>query len=244
MLKEAIEKICELATPKTYTVGDRTFYDAGRGLTEVRPEVILTPEKKLTSLDALVTLVKTEALKLQQSPLYIQADSFDHVSCFTQPGDEKHEFLRTRLYQVGMTDVPGFREGFMGYEQAMITLRCAFQDNTDLQYLINLLSRIDVSAAVTTTDNGLSQQVETQNGIALKDYENVRPVVNLKPYRTFQEVDQPETAFLCRINDKCQIGLFEADGGMWKLKARENVKDFLAKQLQTEVDAKQVYITL
>jgi hypothetical protein len=244
MLKEAIEKIVELAHPKTYEIGGRTFYDDGSTLTEYRPKVILPGETKLTSLDALVTMVKTEALKTQKPPLYIQVDRFNHVSCFTQPADEAHEFFRTALYSVDAIDVPGFRTGFMSHEQAMIALRCDFQTSDDLAYLLNLLSRIDVSGGVTSSDNGVTQQVETQKGIALKEYENIRPTVNLKPYRTFQEVDQPETAFLCRVNDKCEIGLFEADGGMWKLQARENVKDFLKQQLTDEVTNAQVYITL
>jgi len=244
MLKEAIQEIERISRPKTYEIGGRTFYDVGTSLREYRPEVIRPEKKVLTSLDALVTLIKTEALKAQKPPLYIQVDRFDHVLCFTQTGDEAHEFLRNFLYSVDAIDVPGFQEGFMDHETAMIALRCKFQQTDDLDYLLNLLSTIDISAGTTTKDNGATQTVQVKQGIAFKEYQDIKPIVDLKPYRTFQEVDQPESAFLCRVNDKCEIGLFEADGGMWRLQARENVKAFLAEQLSDEVQNDKVYITL
>lgn len=67
--------------------------------------------------------------------------------------------------------------------------------------------------------------------------------VYVKPYRTFQEVDQPESPFLIRVSER-GISFTEADGGMWKLKARETIKAFLEERLQQEVSEGSVVIAL
>lgn len=46
------------------------------------------------------------------------------------------------------------------------------------------------------------------------------------------------------MDEEGNIGLFEADGGMWKLKARQTVKAFLEEQLAEEVAGNGVYIAL
>lgn len=49
--------------------------------------------------------------------------------------------------------------------------------------------------------------------------------------------------FLIRVNER-GITFTEADGGMWKLKARQTVKAFLEEQLAEEVASNNVYIAL
>ncbi len=54
---------------------------------------------------------------------------------------------------------------------------------------------------------------------------------------------RPESIFLIRVNER-GISFTEADGGMWKLKARQIVKTFLEEQLAEEVTRNGVYIAL
>ena len=46
------------------------------------------------------------------------------------------------------------------------------------------------------------------------------------------EVEQPESEFLLRIREDGAIGLFEADGGMWKVKAKETIRAYFEEQLK------------
>ena len=106
-----------------------------------------------------------------------------------------------------------------------------------------MLSDICCGAKVIYNDNGIATTVTTQKGVALQSNEQIRPIITLKPYRTFQEVEQPESIFLIRVNER-GITFTEADGGMWKLKARQTVKAFLEEQLAEEVAGNGVYIAL
>ena len=106
-----------------------------------------------------------------------------------------------------------------------------------------MLSDICCGAKVIYNDNGIATTVTTQKGVALQSNEQIRPIITLKPYRTFQEVEQPESIFLIRINER-GISFIEADGGMWKLRARETIKSYLGWKLKDEIENGSVVIAL
>ena len=58
--------------------------------------------------------------------------------------------------------------------------------------------------------------------------------MKLKPYRTFTEVEQPESDFIFRMKDMGSVccALFEADGGAWRNVAMHNIKAYLQEQLK------------
>ena len=108
---------------------------------------------------------------------------------------------RDSLYEA-TCDVPGFQEGFREQEKAIIELRSKFMPGEGVDYLLDLLSRINKENGVTTRDNGVSQEVEARQGISLKALVQVKPRISMRPYRTFLEVEQPESEFM----DRCQQG--------------------------------------
>ena len=80
-------------------------------------------------------------------------------------------------------------------------------------------------------------------GSSLQQNTTIKPLVRLRPYRTFQEVEQPEGLFLIRIDER-GISFIEADGGMWKLKARETIKAYLEEHLAQEIENGSVIVML
>ena len=243
MLKAAIEKIVSLSTPQIYNVGNNTF--ASDDLVQVRPELDLPHCIELNSLDALVKLVKNDATAWvsEEMPLFITVPSYEKVSCFTAI-DSSVRNHRMYFYDVRATDVPGWNsETKLAFEQAAIALQTRFQDTQDRAYTLRLCSQITSGGKVTYNDNGVATSVVTQKGVALQGAETIKPLVKLKPYRTFQEVDQPEGLFLIRIDER-GISFIEADGGMWKLAARKTIKAYLEHELAGLVEAGKVTIAL
>lgn len=243
MLKEFIEHIQQTTKPIVQEIEGRTFCITSEGnYAEIRPTIDHPDTLPLHSLDALVKLIKTEAVAICKT-LYITIPDHMTVDCFAQPNADER-FFRQFFYQAKATDVPGWeaRTQF-SFDEAMIALRTRFQKTVDTDYTLKLLSEITTGAKVTFNDNGVATTVVTQKGIALQGNETIRPIVSLKPYRTFQEVEQPVSEFLIRINDR-GINFIEADGGMWKLNARENVKAFLEDKLSDEITQGSVVIAL
>ena len=112
------------------------------------------------------------------------------------------------------------------------------------EYLLGLLSRMSEQSKVDTLDNGVTQTVETVQGVALKTSENIKPRVALAPFRTFLEVAQPESEFLLRVNENGDVGLFEADGGVWKLEAKQNICEYFQKRLSDLIDNNRVIVMM
>lgn len=63
----------------------------------------------------------------------------------------------------------------------------------------------------------------------------VKPRVALRPFRTFLEVEQPESEFLLRLDDDGNVGLLEADGGMWQQTAKASITAYFEDKLAQEV---------
>lgn len=243
MLKEFIEHIQKTTQPQILTVERSTFAVTADGdANEMLPTLFHPDTLSLNSLDALVKLVKTEASEMD-TPLYITIPDHMTVRCFGQPSADERYF-RQVYYEAHATDVPGWGEkNTLGFEEAQIALRTRFQETQDTLYAMKLLSDITCGAKITYNDNGVATSVVTRKGIDLQANESIRPIVKLRPYRTFQEVEQPESIFLIRISER-GISFIEADGGMWKLSARETIKKFLEERLQQEVSEGSVVIAL
>ena len=243
MLKAAIEKLLEISKPRTFEVEGETFIaDNNGGCKQVRTEMDRITPIDLNSLDALVAFVKTEACE-RYDKVYITIPNHKTVNCFTHPFEcLRNE--RTYLYTADATDVPGWGDKVtLPFEEAMIALRTRFQATADTEYALKLLSDITTGSKVTYNDNGVATSVVTKRGIDLQSNAAIRPIISLRPYRTFQEVEQPASQFLIRINER-GISFVEADGGMWKLDARKTIKAYLENALATEITDEKVTIVL
>ena len=244
MLKEFIEHIQKTTQPLITTVNGSTFRITDDGnVKEILPTIFHPDTLDLNSLDALVTMVRTEASEMD-APLYIAVPDCKTVRCFGQSRDYDERCFRQIYYEAHATDVPGWEaKTALGFEEAQIALRTRFQETPDTLYAMKLVSDISLGAKVIYNDNGIATSVTTQKGVALQTNEQIRPLVKLRPYRTFQEVEQPESIFLIRVNDR-GISFIEADGGMWRLTARQTIKKYLEGRLEQEVSEGSVHVVL
>ena len=238
MLKAAIEKIVELAKPAVIQVEGKTFSNID--FSEVKPERPTPARIEFNTLEGIVKMVLKEALTKFPGTLFVRITEYNTVDVFTAYDSE---MKRDWIYRA-TSDVPGFKEGFRDREDMIIRLRSLFLQTPDVQYLLDLLSKMTDQENVTMEDNGVTQVVEAKKGIALKQQIQIKPRVSLTPFRTFLEVEQPESSFLLRISGDGRIGLFEADGGVWKLDAKRRIKKHLMEELQVPVESEKVVITM
>lgn len=192
----------------------------------------------LTGLDSICKMVRNEAEHVGLQ-IFIQVKDYKSVTVFTALDADED---RLYLYKC-IADTPAVTtDRFMAYEKAIIELRSLYIPNKGTEHLLQLLSSISNESKVTSSDNGVTQQVEARSGIALNSMVKVEPRVSLQPFRTFVEVAQPESEFLLRINERGEIGFFPADGGVWKLEATRNVAAYFEEKLQDLIDAGTVVV--
>ena len=235
MLAKMIDKIVSLKETKTFEIGGQTYADSQ--LTRIPPHVDRPECIEVSGLDGICKLIRTELAKLD-TVVMVQAKAHNAVEVMTTYlGD----FSRNMLYKA-KADAPGLRTGFRGREVALIELRSLFIPNEGTAYLLDLLSRMTDENSVTTRDNGVTQQVEAKQGVSLNMLVDIKPRVQLQPFRTFLEIAQPESEFLIRVDPQEGIGFFEADGGIWKLEAKKNIADYFLKNMGDLIDAGKVVV--
>lgn len=131
---------------------------------------------------------------------------------------------------------PQFRFGyFYDTESFIILLQSCFVQNEDALRIFKLVGNIKDSVIRTYGDDGITQSVTAKVGIAQVEEVPVPNPVKLAPYRTFVEVEQPESKFVFRMRkgeDGPEAALFEADGGAWKIEAMQRIKIFLEEKLE------------
>lgn len=217
--KEFIEKIEDMTGPKVIETDHGAFSDKQLHRIEDR----LLDTIKLSSLNGLVTMMKQE-MDNYDKPLFVRVVSPEQVDVL---GTVRYDMQRERPY-VAYAKFNSFEfDSYMSIENMIINLKSRFAPTEDRDYLVQLLGNI--------TDQ---QSATVKSGIQLVGEQRIKPIVTLKPYRTFLEVEQPESDFLIRLKDG-RAALFEADGGAWEREAVKNVADKLRELL---ADVQNVHI--
>lgn len=234
-LKATLQYIVDLAAPKIFEIGETTY--STEKLSPVEEPVYYPERLTVHSLDAIVKLLRAElddyitGDNSAPLPLFVRIDGPRQVSVFSRMDDR---CKRDYLYVAECND-SDFREGWRNQQEAIIELRSRFLPTDDTAYLLDLISRINTEEGVKSEDNGVSQTVVAKKGVTLQQTELVKPRVSLRPFRCFREVVQPESEFILRLDEDGRVGLFEADGGIWKMEAKDNIFGYFASTLAEEI---------
>jgi hypothetical protein len=233
MLKEAFQYLVSLKENKTYEIDGITYSDHDLHLIEA--PVYRRSTMEFGSLDAIVKMVRTELTEINDLigiPIFIHVEDHKNVSVFTRTDIQEKRLFP---YKAVCNDT-AFSEGWRKQQNAIIELRSRFIPTPDTEYLIGLISRINNESGIQSNDNGVSQTVTVRSGVSLMASETIKPRICLKPFRTFREVPQPESEFILRLDDDGSIGLFEADGGVWKMEAKDNIMAYFNDELSDEIE--------
>lgn len=236
-LKEALQYLVSLKDNKTYEINGETYSD--HDLHRIAPHVDRPDEVMVNGLDSVVKLVKNELDILEDTlPVYIRVVDPNAVRVFTSLDAYMG---RDKLYACAC-DAPTFKPGWYDQEETIILLKSIFIPNEGTEYLLDLLSRISKEDSVTSEDNGVSQTVSARQGVSLKQYEAVKPRIKLAPFRTFMEVEQPESEFILRLDNEGRVGILEADGGRWKMDAKRNIARYFEEALSEQISSGHVVV--
>ena len=239
-LKDAIDRIVGLAAPAQVEFGDKLYSDRTLTLVDQEPSRPFT--FCVSTLDGLVRIIKAECV---MQALRIKVEGPREVTVYSPYIEVAgREYERYAPYKA-CTDVPPVTAGApMDQGRAIIELQTLYGSTPDRDYLLDLISRIDITAGITSSDNGVTQEAVSRTGVVLKEQVTIKPIVQLQPYRTFLEVEQPVSDFLLRVDKEGRIALYEADGGAWKLEAKRRIAAWLTDALAKEVEQGRVVIVI
>lgn len=228
MIKKALEYIVGLNAPHFNEIAGETYSDKELNRISYNPKA---RSIEMTTLTSLVEYIKANVDSMYDK-MIVHVVSPTEVSLYSQLDDE-----RIREYMVSVeAQIPEFSYGrYMGHESFLIALQSKFIDNNDRALLLRFAGTVENGTVAKYGDDGVSQKATIKTGIASKGEAVVPNPVKLRPFRTFVEVEQPESAFIFRMrqdeNSGVECAIFEADGGAWKNAAMKNIKEYLQFEL-------------
>jgi len=228
MIKEALEYIVGLREAKLVEVYSDTYSD--KPLQRIDPYFPMANSLKVSTLTGFIDYIKSETDEMAEK-MIVEVVSPTHVSLFScLNGNREREYLIEAC-----AGLPSFRYGsFIDQEAFCICLQSKFVRTKDRDLLLKFAGTVEAGTVAQYGDDGVSQKATIKTGIASKGDAIIPNPVLLKPYRTFLEVDQPESAFIFRMKECGGINcaIFEADGGAWEMEAMQNVKEYLQDELK------------
>lgn len=235
MIKAALEYLkAELGQPTFKEAGSRTY--SSRPLYHF-PDAKEPAAITVNTLTGLRDYIKRD-LDAKCSDAFIHVEGHNKVSLVTGLfGEFEHQ--RSTLIEAVTSGTLEQNFGFGAFwpiPEFIIGLQAYFAETKDRETILQLVSSIKAGQSQQYLDNGYSQEVAAKRGTSsLIENTKVPNPVTLKPYRTFLEVEQPESSFVFRLRPGTegqppQCGLFEASGGAWKLDAILKVKQWLEAQ--------------
>ena len=231
-IKDALSYAVELAGKENKIIRSETgkeYFDSNEyNLQELNPRKY-APILELQTLKSLVDYLKSDNDFISARKLVVVVDSFHRVSVYDQVDFENGK--RPQLVSVKAT-VPVIPfSNWRDQEEFNIMLQSMFINDADRNLVLDFASHLKIEKGAEAQDNGVTQTVTVRDGVASLAQAKTPNPVTLRPYRTFNEVEQPASRFVFRVNKSANLALFEADGGKWKLDAVKNISDYLKTEL-------------
>ena len=189
---------------------------------------------ELNFLDSLVTYIKenTDCLRPDYD-LIIEIESPTKLALHTEMGGDFNQRFTPIRCTAPVNPFPW--DKFIDPDNFIIMAQSRFVETEDLAKVRQIVGNVKTEEVLNFSDDGISQQVTAKSGIARVENVAVPPRVKLAPYRTFIEIDQPESEFVFRARKADGLpnfALFEADGGAWRIEAMKRIKAYLEEQLE------------
>ncbi len=183
----------------------------------------------VSTLTGLVDFIKANIDELE-GKLLIQVKSPDEVALYSPLNIDRDREKYVSAEAILPNNV--VYERFLDTERFNIMLQSAFVDAYDKKVLLKYTGLVQDDAVKSIGDNGISQAVTIKTGVASLGQAEVPNPVTLAPFRTFPEIEQPESKFIFRMKEGPSAALFEADGGAWRNKAILSIKEYLKEALK------------
>lgn len=229
MIREALQYIVGLSDANVKEIGGQTYSDKELHRISHNPKAAKITMSTLTSL---VEYLKSGADPMAEK-MFVHIQGPTEVRLVSQLDGER---IRETLVNVEC-DVPDFHYGcYMDHEEFLIALQAKFMPGDDRDLILKFAGTVENGTIAQYGDDGITQKATVKTGIASKGDAIVPNPVKLRPYRTFMEVEQPESAFVFRMKESDRGGImcaiFEADGGAWRNAAMRNIKEYLKYELE------------
>ena len=229
MIKEALQYIVGLGKAEEHIINGTCYSD--KPLHRIDTYYPKADAIEMHTLTSLVDYIKSEVDEMPPR-MIVEVKSPTEVELYSQldPNRDRESLV------VASARVPGFEfDRFVEHEKFCINLQSKFIPSDDRELILKFAGTVEAGSVSEYGDDGVTQKATIKTGLASKGDAIVPNPVCLRPYRTFLEVEQPESAFVFRMKQdsygSVMCAIFEADGGAWKMDATQAIKEYLQREL-------------
>lgn len=181
------------------------------------------------TLGALVEYVRAnkDGLELEKCVLHVASPTEVRLRG-PLTGERRQRFTYASASAIDLTG--DFLNKYHGQDTFIVSMQTRFTGGHNRGEVLGLIGRLKDEQSIESEDDGVTQHVTAKQGVHIARQVQVPNPVTLAPFRTFREVEQPASPFLLRVrkgDNGPGIGLFEADGGAWRLAAVQAVAEWL-----------------
>lgn len=245
-IKDALEYAVDLSSGQEviHKIENHVFYDSNKAnLRNLFPAKYADP-LEVNSLSGLVQyLLSKFDQELSDDPdeLLVHVKSPTKVVVYSQLNAER----KRESLIAAQAELQNYPYGqFLDQERFVINIKSLFDRTDDAEAILRFSSAIKIENSADVKDNGVTQTATVRTGAKTVAEGEVPSPAVLRPFRTFLEVEQPESQFVFRINERGNCALFEADGGLWKYHAKESIHEYLKTELEELIDQEKITIIL
>ncbi|HEY6108671.1 MAG TPA: hypothetical protein VIV56_07190 [Gemmatimonadales bacterium] len=237
--------LADLKQPATFDVQGKHALALPPGWTVKTPDGLerkrqTVPSMSFNTLTGLKDYLAHNVDELEVAKLMLHVTTESHVGLVSRLAAQYDAGIFSRDYFAAARVEPVLPKDMWGYympsELAIIRLQTLFEPTPDRERLLQLLAGVSDNMVRQANDDGLAQEVVVRRGVTSAKRELVPNPNRLKPYRTFLEVEQPESPFLIRLRpcdgEPPEVALFECDGGRWKIEAAARVQAWLRANIE------------
>jgi len=238
MIREAIDRILALGKPEIIDIGeglDARKFSTGviHAIKAPMPETL-----EIQSLQGLVDYIGFQKIEASTHALFVHAhDKVALRSVILHPESQRDCQIIAKLDSITQQ----FGQN-MSTESFIVWLQSRFCASPERDKVMKLVGNITAGAEVQVQDDGVTQRATVRAGVTRQEQVDCPNPVNLRPFATFNEVEQPERPFILRIktagkDEPVMAALHEADGGAWQVTARANIAAWLRGKVDIPVIA-------
>jgi len=230
IIVNAINKLLELANPISLDLGGRQY--TSKGIVPVKEPVPAT--LTIHTLSGFADYITKNIDVLKDTPMFVHVES--PVSVSLKGNFVKNSFCERPEFLTANFEPPNIQSGqYVSVESFIIGLQAFFVQTEINSTLLRVVGNLKGEQVQQFSDDGQTQAVTAKAGLASVATVPVPNPVILKPFRTFPEIEQPESLFVFRMKQQQgqapSCGLWEADNKQWKITAVKGIAAWLQDKL-------------
>lgn len=223
-----VEAIKKSVTIEQIEVNDLPYVT---GKLEIPPPEPLPGTVKIHTLTGLIEFVNSVADKSLLSAIHIVS----HNDVRVLGKIEGRHRLRATFAQAIASNQRFPFDQYIAAEDFVIKLQSAFVKTPLRDQLLAIIGSLKDESVRAANDDGVTQTVTTRKGVSFGQETVVPNPVFLAPFRTFAELEQPESAYILRLKRKegelPSVALFETGDQKWEIETIGQIREFLAEKI-------------